>query len=109
MTTRPVAVRVSQATRLEGSSARQASRIASETWSAILSGCPSVTDSLVNKWRFFDKRFLLANMGLTSGRGSIRTRRPHEMLYVLRSVKGYQRTSGGAIFLGGIAVRGSER
>src|ERR1700677_418424 len=51
MTTRPVAVNVSQATRLEGSSVRQASRIASEIWSAILSGCPSVTDSLVNKKR----------------------------------------------------------
>src|SRR6202040_170142 len=49
MTTRPVAVRVSQATRLGGSSARQASRIASEIWSAILSGWPSVTDSDVNK------------------------------------------------------------
>src|SRR5271156_1841171 len=51
MTTRPVAVRVSQATRLAGSSRRQASRIASEIWSAILSGCPSVTDSEVNRKR----------------------------------------------------------
>src|SRR5467141_2470759 len=49
MTTRPVAVRVSQATRLDGSSARQASRIASEIWSAILSGWPSVTDSDVKR------------------------------------------------------------
>src|SRR5215472_4134525 len=48
--TRPVAVRVSQATRLTGSSARQASRMASE----ILSGWPSVTDSEVNKKRFLD-------------------------------------------------------
>src|SRR5258708_245463 len=53
MTTRPVAVRVSQATRLEESSARQASRMASEIWSAMLSGWPSVTDSEVNKIRFF--------------------------------------------------------
>src|SRR6266478_5590015 len=53
MTTRPVAVKVSQATRLEESSARQASRMASEIWSAILSGWPSVTDSEVNKIRFF--------------------------------------------------------
>src|ERR1700680_4856747 len=51
MTTRPGAVRVSQATRLKESSVRQASRIASETWSAILSGWPSVTDSEVNKKR----------------------------------------------------------
>src|SRR5277367_336998 len=49
MTTRPVAVRVSAATRLNGSCARHASRMASEIWSAILSGCPSVTDSDVNK------------------------------------------------------------
>src|ERR1035441_10135816 len=51
ITTRPVHVSVSHATRLNGSSARQASRIASEIWSAILSGLPSVTDSLVNKKR----------------------------------------------------------
>src|SRR5579863_5902178 len=51
MTTRPVAVRVSAATRLYGSCSRQASRIASDTWSAILSGWPSVTDSEVNKKR----------------------------------------------------------
>src|SRR6266851_1130035 len=54
ITTRPVAVRVSQATRLEVSSVRQASRMASEIWSAILSGWPSVTDSEVNKIRFFE-------------------------------------------------------
>ena len=34
-----------QATRPFGSSVRTASRTASEIWSAILSGCPSVTDS----------------------------------------------------------------
>src|SRR5437016_11079307 len=54
MTTKPVAVSVSQATRLVGSSVRQASRMASEIWSAILSGCPSVTDSDVNRYRFLD-------------------------------------------------------
>src|SRR6185312_12854504 len=47
-TTRPVVIRVSQATRAFGSSAMTASRTASEIWSAILSGCPSVTDSDVN-------------------------------------------------------------
>ena len=41
--------RVSQATRPMGSSRRTASRTASEIWSAILSGCPSVTDSDVKK------------------------------------------------------------
>ena len=40
-------ISVSQATRPVGSSARTASRTASETWSAILSGWPSVTDSEV--------------------------------------------------------------
>src|ERR1700686_1662658 len=80
MTTRPVAVSVSQATRLEGSSVRQASRMASETWSAILSGCPSVTDSEVNKWRFFDKRVLLSKrFGRYVWRGTIK--RPHEMRF----------------------------
>ena len=44
---------VSQATRPVGSSRRTASRMASEIWSAILSGCPSVTDSEVKKWRPF--------------------------------------------------------
>src|SRR5436190_1467193 len=40
---------VSQATRPSGSSARTASRTVSEIWSAILSGCPSVTDSDVKE------------------------------------------------------------
>src|SRR5436189_1210666 len=48
-TTRPVFTRVSQATRLSGSSASTASRTPSEIWSAILSGWPSVTDSEVNR------------------------------------------------------------
>src|SRR2546430_11914539 len=60
MTTRPVAVRVSQATRLVVSSVRQASRMASEIWSAILSGWPSVTDSEVNKIRFLDGKWCVS-------------------------------------------------
>src|SRR5690349_18513533 len=48
-TTRPVVISVSQATRPVGSSARTASRTASEIWSAILSGWPSVTDSEVKE------------------------------------------------------------
>src|SRR6266487_3974431 len=48
-TTRPVVISVSQATRPCGSSARTASRTASEIWSASLSGWPSVTDSDVNR------------------------------------------------------------
>src|SRR3712207_549569 len=48
-TTRPVVISVSHATRPSGSSARTASRTLSEIWSAILSGCPSVTDSDVKR------------------------------------------------------------
>ncbi|KAK3036368.1 hypothetical protein RJ639_032137, partial [Escallonia herrerae] len=40
---------VSQATLLSGSCSRQASRIASETWSQSLSGWPSLTDSEVKR------------------------------------------------------------
>ena len=38
ITTRPVLMRASQATRLSGSAARKPSRIASEIWSQTLSG-----------------------------------------------------------------------
>ena len=48
--TRPVVVAVSQATRAFGSSRMIASRMASEIWSHILSGWPSVTDSDVNRY-----------------------------------------------------------
>ena len=43
-----VVVNTSQATRDSGSMANAASNTASEIWSAILSGCPSDTDSDVN-------------------------------------------------------------
>ena len=46
--TNPVQLAASQATRLIGSCSIQASKIASEIASHILSGCPSVTDSDVN-------------------------------------------------------------
>src|SRR3954470_10547173 len=49
-TTRPVFTSVSHATRPVGSSRSTASRTPSEIWSAILSGCPSVTDSEVNRY-----------------------------------------------------------
>ena len=49
--TNPVVTDVSHATRAIGSLAKIASKIESEIWSAILSGCPSVTDSDVNKRR----------------------------------------------------------
>ena len=47
----PVVTSVSHATRAPGSLAMMASSTASEIWSAILSGWPSVTDSDVNTWR----------------------------------------------------------
>src|SRR5438874_5747905 len=50
-TARSVVTRVSQATRLVGSAARQWSRMASLIWSATLSGWPMDTDSLVNRYR----------------------------------------------------------
>jgi hypothetical protein len=50
-TASPVVTSVSQATRAAGSLVRIASSTASEIWSAILSGCPSVTDSDVKRWR----------------------------------------------------------
>src|SRR5262245_51655538 len=50
-TARSVVTSVSQATRLIGSAARQWSRMASEIWSATLSGWPMETDSEVNRYR----------------------------------------------------------
>src|ERR1700735_812253 len=54
-TTRPVLTSVSQATRPSGSSFMTASSTPSEIWSATLSGCPSVTDSEVNRNSFSAK------------------------------------------------------
>src|SRR5262249_5925828 len=50
-TTSPVVSSVSHATRDIGSCVMSASRTESEIWSAILSGCPSVTDSEVKVQR----------------------------------------------------------
>src|ERR687890_1861708 len=58
--TRPVVTIVSTATRLRGSLASISSRMESLIWSQILSGCPSVTDSDVNRRRDDDT-------GLSSG------------------------------------------
>src|SRR5271170_6707402 len=70
MTTRPVVTSVSTATREAGYSLRAASRMTSEIWSAILSGCPSVTDSEV-KWNPSWSRWLtwspLARDGWSGG------------------------------------------
>src|SRR5690606_21806212 len=59
---------VSQATRAFGSSSRIASSTASEIWSQILSGCPSVTDSEVRTRR--------SVITVLSGRGSAVVRQP---------------------------------
>src|SRR5690349_22560697 len=48
-THRPLVIADSQATRACGSWASIPSSTASETWSQILSGCPSVTDSDVSR------------------------------------------------------------
>src|SRR6266480_6975790 len=54
--TSPVVVAVSQATLARGSWAKMASSTPSDIWSQSLSGCPSVTDSLVKKdFGFFMK------------------------------------------------------
>src|ERR1035438_7114732 len=63
----PVVTRTSHATRPVGSSARTASRTASEIWSAILSGWPSVTDSDVNRYSLPAHWRLMAD-GFSSGR-----------------------------------------
>ncbi len=62
----PVVMAVSQATRAFGSWAKIASRMASEIWSHILSGWPSVTDSEV-KSSFGEFMKLLLKMFLRSG------------------------------------------
>src|ERR671930_1519778 len=49
--TTPVVTTVSHATRPNGSCSMIASRTASESWSASLSGWPSVTDSEVKRYR----------------------------------------------------------
>src|SRR6187431_1155963 len=64
--TRPVVVAVSQATRAYWSWRMNASRIASLTWSHILSGWPSVTDSDVN-------RYCAASTMLNGGLPRVRT------------------------------------
>ena len=53
-TTCPVVISVSQATRPIGSSVEDGVEHASEIWSAILSGCPSVTDSEVKRCSAID-------------------------------------------------------
>src|ERR1700710_530126 len=76
-TTRPVVIRVSQATRPMGSSLRTASRTESEIWSAILSGWPSVTDSDVKVNERFGMAARLAGRHAEEGGDRrLRTRLP---------------------------------
>src|SRR2546429_449120 len=67
-TTSPVVISVSQATRPFGSSRSTESRTVSEIWSAILSGCPSVTDSEVKR----NSRPMRANLLDLQERGELR-------------------------------------
>src|SRR3954452_8695827 len=67
-TTSPVVRRVSHATRDLGSCSSRASRMASDTWSAILSGWPSVTDSEVKVQRVMGG-FLLSALCQPPGGG----------------------------------------
>src|SRR6478752_7166651 len=69
-TIRPVLTSVSHATRPYGSSARTASSTPSEIWSAILSGCPSVTDSEVNRNSLSEYSVMFARVGSTVGVGT---------------------------------------
>src|SRR4051812_9534751 len=62
-TTSPVLTSVSQATRPVGSSRITASRTPSEIWSATLSGCPSVTDSEVNRYSLSDSTGVFMSRG----------------------------------------------
>jgi len=48
--------------------------MASEIWSAILSGCPSVTDSEVNRKRFVGKRISPKGVSSRSMRGAYDTK-----------------------------------
>src|SRR6266536_3547666 len=69
-TTSPVVISVSHATRPFGSPPMTASRTESETWSAILSGWPSVTDSEVKENERLGMRARLAD-GQEGGKGRL--------------------------------------
>src|SRR3954465_5848566 len=79
MCTWPVVISVSTATRLRGSWASIASRMASLIWSAILSGWPSVTDSDVKRRR--GTRFSLVDDGAEQVDDRGRRRPPHGERY----------------------------
>src|ERR1700691_3931030 len=63
--TTPVLTKVSQATRPRGSAARMASRMASEIWSATLSGWPSETDSEVKEKLLLMRKIPLKRLSKT--------------------------------------------
>ncbi len=63
MTTVPCITRVSQSTLAFGSLQKIASKTLSETWSATLSGCPSPTDSDVN--RYLPSFFMVVSFSLS--------------------------------------------
>src|SRR5437016_4774493 len=69
-TQRPLVIAVSQATRAAGSCPSIPSRTASETWSQILSGCPSVTDSDVRRNDREELKVVVTKPDDTRGRSS---------------------------------------
>src|SRR6478735_3866213 len=81
-TTRPVLTSVSHATRPPGSTRRTASRTPSEIWSATLSGCPSVTDSEVNRYSLSGSRVMPERLRFSSGacRADLEEVRDHHVL-----------------------------
>src|SRR5580698_3926724 len=109
MTTRPVAVRVSAATRLYGSCSRQASRMASETWSAILSGWPSVTDSEVNRKRSLNLEKLLPTwMRLTPSRWRGRAQQCVISMVIAAGRREQRYAAGGGLWAVNGEIRGVE-
>src|SRR5450759_4096122 len=106
--TMPVVVAVSHATRASGSSVRIASRIASEIWSHILSGCPSVTDSDVNRYCGSSRQLVIVLMatGPASSFGGRGTRYGRSDRRVARHPGRYPASEGSGSVLPGAHIGG---
>src|SRR2546421_12564223 len=91
-TIRPVFTSVSHATRPYGSSRSTASSTPSEIWSAILSGCPSVTDSDVNR-NSLSEGSLIAQKLLQGRTSGCRTGEGGDSLRQRRALPGQRRAA----------------